>query len=69
MRNSREALNLSYMIKNQEEKLLELKDYLRRLKNTENLNESLELIITKVNENIKGLKHMKHVEEINRIKS
>jgi hypothetical protein len=37
---------------------LELKDYLKQLKGSQNLNDSLEIIIGKVNENIVGLKEM-----------
>lgn len=45
------------MVQTQEEKLLELKECLFRLKTSENIDDTLEMLIGKVNENISDLKH------------
>jgi predicted component of type VI protein secretion system len=50
------------MIRSQESKLLDLRKELSRLKDSSNLNESLELIISKVNDNISSLKKIEYSE-------
>ena len=57
------AINLQTMIKSQESKLLELRAELGRLKDSNNLNESLQIIISKVNENISSLKKIQYSEK------